>query len=154
MWLALAAAAAIGLGFGLAYSRSSSAGHLAPPLPQERLSGPPAAAGPQLVVFWASWCGPCAQEAPTVRRFSQSAQGRGHVVGVNSSDTLSGARAFIRRYRWAFTNLRDADGSVGSEFGVVNLPTTFVVDANGRIRGELHGPQNERQLSRALAQAS
>lgn len=143
-------------GFGLAASSSGPVGRAAPPLPRERLSGPPApiAGHPVVVVFWASWCGPCAQEAPALERFSLSAQGRGRVVGVNSSDTLSGARQFIRRYTWTFANLRDADGNAGSEYRIATLPTSFVLDSAGRIRAELRGPQQEGSLRLALARVS
>jgi thiol-disulfide isomerase/thioredoxin len=107
-----------------------------------------------VVVFWASWCEPCAREAPALRRFSLSAAGRGHLIGVDWSDPLAGARAFIRRYRWTFANVRDGEGTVGNAYRVSGLPTTFVLDASGRIRAELRGPQDERSLRRALASVS
>jgi thiol-disulfide isomerase/thioredoxin len=108
---------------------------------------------PALVIFWASWCEPCAHEAPAVERFSLSAQGRGRVVGVNWSDALSGARSFLKRYGWTFPNVRDAEGTVGNEYRIANLPTTFVLDGSGRIRAVLHGPQSERSLEAALRAA-
>ncbi|HEV2982216.1 MAG TPA: TlpA disulfide reductase family protein [Solirubrobacteraceae bacterium] len=153
LWTLAALAAAALAGFGLATS-SGPVGRAAPPLPRERLSGPPApAAGhPELVVFWASWCGPCAQEAPALERFSQSSEGHGRVVGVNASDTLAGARRFVRRYAWTFANLRDANGDAGSEYRVATLPTSYVLDSAGHIRAELRGPQEASSLSRALAQ--
>jgi thiol-disulfide isomerase/thioredoxin len=149
--------------FGLASDRSSSVGPQAPALPRERLAGPPltlpgllsASAGrPALVVFWASWCGPCAGEAPAIERFSRSTAGRGRLVGVDWSDGLVGARSFIRRYSWTFSNLRDSEGTVGNSYHLTGLPTTFVLDGHGRIRTVLRGPQDERSLQRALAGAS
>jgi cytochrome c biogenesis protein CcmG, thiol:disulfide interchange protein DsbE len=150
--LAGAALAAL-LVLGLASSRSPSIGRLAPALPREGLAGPRAqAAGrPALVVFWASWCEPCAREAPALERLSLTPLARGRVIGVNWSDTLSGARSFIRRYAWTFANLRDAEGTVGNGYRLPGLPTSFVLDASGHIRAELRGPQDERSLSRALA---
>jgi thiol-disulfide isomerase/thioredoxin len=158
--LTLAAAAALAAlaVFGLA--SHSTSGRPAPALPRERLSGPAvtltsllsgAGGRPALVVFWASWCGPCAREAPTLERFSRSPAGRGRIVGVDWSDGLSGARAFVRRYAWTFPNLRDAEGTVGSAYRLTGLPTTFVLDAHGRIRAVLPGPQSERSLQTALA---
>jgi cytochrome c biogenesis protein CcmG/thiol:disulfide interchange protein DsbE len=146
--------------FGLASQRSASLGHPAPALPSEHLGGPPAslasllsaAAGhPALVVFWASWCGPCAREAPALERVSRSPAGRNRMVGVDWSDALPGARSFIRRYSWTFSNLRDSEGTVGNDYHLTGLPTTFVLDAHGRIRAELRGPQDEGSLKRALA---
>ena len=161
--LVLAAALAAFAIFGLASSRSSANGRLAPALPREVLSGAPvtlasllAGAGgrPALVVFWASWCGPCAQEAPAFERFYRSAVGRGRLVGVDWSDPVTtDARAFVRRYGWSFPVLRDAEGTVGNEYELgVGLPDTFVIDAHGRIRSVLRGPQSAVSLQRALAQ--
>ena len=106
---------------------------------------------PALVVFWASWCEPCARDAPALERFSLSPFGRGRVIGVDWSDTLSGARSFIRRFSWTFANAHHAEGRVGSDYHLPGLPTSFVLDASGRIRAELRGPQDERSLRRALA---
>jgi thiol-disulfide isomerase/thioredoxin len=146
--------------FGLASNHSASAGRAAPALPREHLAGPPvtlpgllasARGRPALVVFWASWCAPCVREAPALQRFSLSPAGRGRVAGVDWSDGLSGARSFIRRYSWTFPNVRDAEGTVGNEYRITGLPTTFVLDGHGRIRSVLRGPQTEPALAQALA---
>jgi cytochrome c biogenesis protein CcmG, thiol:disulfide interchange protein DsbE len=162
-WLAVAAAViAALLIFGL-LSVHSSVGRLAPALPRERLAGPPATfasllsagrGGPVLITFWASWCGPYASEAPALERFSLTPSGRGRLVGVDWSDSLSGARSFIRRYTWTFSNLRDAEGTVGNDYRLTGLPTTFVVGSSGRIRAILRGPQDTASLDRAVARAS
>jgi thiol-disulfide isomerase/thioredoxin len=158
-WALAAAGAIAALVFGLASDHSPTVGRPAPGLHGERLAGPPvtlasllaqARGRPALIVFWASWCGPCAREAPALERFYLSPAGRARVVGVNWSDALSGARAFIGRYSWTFPDLRDSDGTVGNNYRITGLPTTFVVDAHGRIRSVLRGPQSEGSLSRAL----
>jgi thiol-disulfide isomerase/thioredoxin len=152
--VAVIALAVIGLS-----SDHSAQGRAAPALPRETLVGPVvtlasleqgAGSHGSLVVFWASWCGPCAKEAPAFERFAMSPQGRGRLVGVDWSDALSGARAFIRRYGWTFPVLRDGEGVVGNDYRLTVLPTTFVLDGKGRISGELKGPQSEASLTRAL----
>jgi len=159
LWLAALAAVAVAATVGLSSDRSSVQGRPAPKLPTERLSGAKATlasllAGahgrPALVVFWASWCGPCHQEAAALQRFSESATGRGRLVGVDWSDGLSGARAFVRRYHWTFPNLRDAEGLIGNSYRFPGLPATFVVASDGRIQALLAGPQTEASLRRAL----
>jgi len=70
---------------------------------------------------------------------------------VDWSDGLSGARAFIRSHSWTFPNVRDAEGTVGNAYRLTGLPSTFVLDAHGRIRAVLRGPQDEGSLTRALA---
>ncbi|HEY3959282.1 MAG TPA: TlpA disulfide reductase family protein [Solirubrobacteraceae bacterium] len=157
--LALAAVVALAV-FGLASDRSAATGRPAPALPRESLVGRPftlagllksAGSKGALVVFWASWCGPCAREAPAVERFSRSPAGRGRIVGVDWSDGRSDARAFVKRYGWTFPNLRDGEGLVGNDYRLTVLPSTFVIDASGRIRTVLRGPQSEASLTRALA---
>ncbi len=146
--------------FGLASSRSASTGQAAPALPREQLVGTSttlasllagARGRPVAVVFWASWCPPCRHEAPALERFSQSAYGRGRILGVDWSDGLSGARSFIRHYAWSFANLRDAEGTIGNAYGLRDLPTTFVLDSHGRIRAALVGPQDEHSLRAAMS---
>lgn len=155
-WLLAAAAVAALLALGLRGSKGAS-GRAAPALPSQRLAGPPATIAalrghPAFVVFWASWCGPCRQEAAAIEHFASQVQGRARVVGVDWQDGLSGARSFVRRYGWSFPTLVDAGGLAGERYGITGLPTTFVLDASGHIRNVLRGPQSERTLSRALAQ--
>jgi cytochrome c biogenesis protein CcmG/thiol:disulfide interchange protein DsbE len=157
--LAAAAIAALVV-FGFASHRAGAVGKPAPALPAERLAGGAvtlaglrAGAGGRAiaVVFWASWCGPCQGEAAPLERFSRSPQGAGRIVGVDWSDALSGARAFIAHNHWSFPNVRDGEGTIGNRYGLTGLPTTFVLDARGRIRKALRGPQDGVSLSRALA---
>jgi cytochrome c biogenesis protein CcmG, thiol:disulfide interchange protein DsbE len=162
--LALAAAAIAALAvFGLASGGSPALGRPAPPLPREQLGGPPVTLADlssaqrghaALIVFWASWCEPCAREAPALERLARRAQVSARVVGIDWSDSLAGARAFIHRYGWTFTNLRDGDGSVGNAYRLRGLPTSFVLDTRGRILAVLRGPQDEASFSRALAAAA
>ncbi len=157
--LVLAAAIAAAAGFGLA--SHSLSGRPAPALPRESLHGRPvtlasllsgAHGRPALVVFWASWCGPCAQEAPELERFARSSSGHGRIVAVDWSDPeISEARKFVRRYSWTFPTLRDGEGLVGSAYRITVLPTTFVIDTHARIRATLRGPQRAGALRTALA---
>ena len=72
------------------------------------------------------------------------------MVGVNWTDGLSAARAFVRDHRLTFPNLRDPDGAVGQAYGIVGLPTTVILDSHGRIATVLIGPQTVAALSEAL----
>jgi thiol-disulfide isomerase/thioredoxin len=160
LWILTAGALAALAVFGLRSGGSPSVGRRAPSLPRERLAGMPvslasltAGAGGRsvVIIFWASWCGPCLREAPALERFSRSAAGSGRIVGVDWSDSLAGAKSFIRHYSWTFSNVRDSEGTVGNEYHLTGLPTSFVLDGSGHIRAELRGPQDEGSLSRALA---
>jgi cytochrome c biogenesis protein CcmG/thiol:disulfide interchange protein DsbE len=158
VWAGLAAALVALAVFGLSGSKGT-VGRVAPALPSDRLSGQAVSlrslrGRPALVVFWASWCTPCEQEAPALERFVRSLHGRARLVGVNWSDpSLSRAKAFVKRFRWTFPNLRDPEETSGQKFGVSNLPTTYAIDATGHIQAVMHGPQTQESLGRALAKA-
>jgi thiol-disulfide isomerase/thioredoxin len=157
--LVLCAAIAVAAVLGLASHPLT--GRPAPALPHESLIGGPltlasllagAHGRPALVVFWASWCTPCAEEAPELERFATSASGRGRIVAVDWSDpVLTDVRKFLRRYSWTFPVLRDTEGLVGIAYRIADLPTTFVIDAHGRIRAALRGPQSVGSLRAALS---
>lgn len=134
-------------------------GRRPPPLPSEVLTQPRVTLAslegrPAVVNFWASWCGPCIKEAPELRRFARGLHGRATLVGVDWNDQLSGAREFIRKSRWTFPNLRDADGTIGNRWGLSGLPNTFVLDEGGRVVRVLRGPQTHSTLEHALSAAS
>lgn len=159
---ATAAAIAALIVFGLASSKAPRGGRTAPALPREQLAGAPttlssllasAHGRATLVTFWASWCAPCAREAPALESFSRSAVGRGRLVAVDWSDAASGARAFVAKHGWTFPVLRDGEGTIGNDYGIAVLPTTFAIDASGKIRATLRGPQTDASLQRAMRQA-
>ena len=160
VWAAVLGVVAVLAVLGLASSRGQ-AGRKAPPLPTERLSGPPVTVAslrgrPAFVNFWASWCGPCETEAASLERFSRSLAGHATVVGVNWEDlSRANGLGFIHRYGWTFPNVRDPDGTVGRRYGITTfLPTTFVLDSSGRLRLTLHGPQTQQDLNEALRRVS
>ncbi|HTZ87423.1 MAG TPA: TlpA disulfide reductase family protein [Solirubrobacteraceae bacterium] len=155
----LAVGFAVLIVFGLR-STGGKTGRRAPGLPREHLAGPTvtlrqalasANGRPTLVTFWASWCEPCAREAQALEHFSQTPAGKGRLIAVDWNDRLSGARAFVKKHGWTFPVLRDAEGTVGNEYELTGLPTTFVLDSAGRISGVLRGPQTQATLARALA---
>ena len=103
--------------------------------------------------FWASWCGPCKQEAPQLRAFDASIGNRASLVGVDWNDRPDSARAFIAQSHWAYPVLRDPSGGVGNAYGLNGLPTTFVLNAKGQIVQRLQGPQTVASLNQAVAAA-
>jgi cytochrome c biogenesis protein CcmG/thiol:disulfide interchange protein DsbE len=142
----VAALAALGLRGGGAGELRLPAGVLvAPGVSAAELRGRPA-----IVHYWASWCVPCRQEAPELARLDRALGDRARLVGVDSSDDAGRGRAFARRHGWSFSNLADPDGASGEDNGVRALPTTLIVDADGRIVRTLFGPQTSAGLLGAL----
>jgi cytochrome c biogenesis protein CcmG, thiol:disulfide interchange protein DsbE len=105
---------------------------------------------PAAINFWASWCDPCRHEASDFARLPEELGGRARLVGVNWNDTAGGARGFVKKYHWRFPVLRDGSGSIGSDYGLTGLPTTFILDANGRIVRVLRGPQTADDIKAQL----
>jgi cytochrome c biogenesis protein CcmG, thiol:disulfide interchange protein DsbE len=105
---------------------------------------------PVLVNFWASWCVPCREEAPHLARFDREMKERARLVGVDFQDTKGDALAFVREFGWRFPNVRDPQGELASRYGLAGLPTTYVIDADGRIAKALSGEQTFESLVRAV----
>jgi cytochrome c biogenesis protein CcmG/thiol:disulfide interchange protein DsbE len=158
-WALFAGLAALVVGLVLAEALttggSDAAGRPAPELPGQVLVPPRATIAslkgkPAVIHFWASWCDPCRKEAPDIARLPKALGQRAQLVGVDWNDSLGGARGFLKQHHWRFPDLRDESGAVGDRYRLVGLPTTFILDAQGRIRAALPGPQNERSVERAL----
>jgi thiol-disulfide isomerase/thioredoxin len=110
--------------------------------------------GPVVINFWASWCGPCAAEAPHLASIAETYGERGvAVVGVNVRDTLANARAFEREYGIAYPSWDDESASIASQFGALGpagLPSTVLLDADHRVASRLFGAVTARQLAPRL----
>jgi cytochrome c biogenesis protein CcmG/thiol:disulfide interchange protein DsbE len=158
-WALYGVLAALVLGLVLAEALTSggsdAAGRAAPQLPRQVLIPPRATIGSlkgklAVIHFWASWCDPCRKEAPDIAKLPEALGSRARLVGVDWNDSLGGARGFLKRHHWRFPDLRDESGAVGDRYRLVGLPTTFILDAQGRIRAALSGPQTARSVKRAL----
>jgi cytochrome c biogenesis protein CcmG/thiol:disulfide interchange protein DsbE len=73
------------------------------------------------------------------------------VLGVDVLDVASDAREFARKYRLTYPLVRDGDGDVLGEWGVVAYPETFVIDAQGRIAATRRGPVDEAFMRERVA---
>ncbi len=127
----------------------------APDVAGETLEGEPLALGDLdgivVVNFWASWCGPCAAEAPDLVAVHERYADRGaQLLGVNVRDSETNARSFERDFGKPYPSLYDADQSIAAAFGGIGasaLPTTIIVDADGRVAARLFGQVDETALS-------
>lgn len=108
-----------------------------------------------IVNFWASWCPPCKNEAPMLKRAQARLNGvGGTVVGVTYKDRARDSLRFAREAGWTFPSLRDDELELAPKFGTIKLPETFVLDRAGRVvaisRGEI---TDFKFLTRAIDEA-
>jgi cytochrome c biogenesis protein CcmG/thiol:disulfide interchange protein DsbE len=95
---------------------------------------------PAVLNFWASWCPPCADEAPDLNALSLRYGGLGvRFVGVDFNDAVDEARAFARRHDVPYALVHDTRG-VRQAFGVTAPPETYVLDGAGRAVVRIEGP--------------
>lgn len=93
-----------------------------------------------LVNFWATWCAPCVEEMPALARLRERLGPRGlEVIAVNQGEMPERVKAFMQRSGLDLPVVLDRDKDVAKAWKVRALPTTFVIDARGRIRLHAEG---------------
>jgi len=88
-----------------------------------------------LVNFWATWCGPCREEMPTIASLKKKLAGRPFaVLAVNVDEPESRVRAFLEKMPLDFPTVLDPEGRTTKAWKVRILPATFLIAPSGRIR--------------------
>jgi cytochrome c biogenesis protein CcmG/thiol:disulfide interchange protein DsbE len=109
------------------------------------------AQGPVVINFFASWCAPCAEEAPAL---SALAAKNVRIVGVAYKDEPAKTKAFLDQMGDPYVQrLVDRDGRAGIEFGVTGVPETYLVGRDGVILDKHTGPLQSADIQMLAAMA-
>lgn len=111
----------------------------------------PVTEGKILVVdFWASWCTPCKASFPALGKISADYAERGVVlVGVSVDESAAAYAAFMKKNAPAFPAFHDAKQNLVRAVQVPTMPTTYLIDRQGRVRfvhSGFHGESSDRRL--------
>jgi cytochrome c biogenesis protein CcmG/thiol:disulfide interchange protein DsbE len=99
---------------------------------------------PMVINFWATWCGPCREEAPLLVRAARKYRDRGVVfIGVDIRDFTGDAKKFVAKYDVSYPIAYDGPAKLWEPWGLTGLPETFFVARDGKIVEHRIGPYDD-----------
>lgn len=107
---------------------------------------------------WASWCAPCRAEAPVLQKTWEDQKDSGvQFIGLDTRDSDTSAAQFVKRFGITYPNIIDRDGAQQLKFAGTlppqAIPSTIVVDAQGRVAGRALGTVSESTLLALIKEA-
>ena len=102
---------------------------------------------PAVVNYWATWCAPCKEEMPRIVDAAKRYEGRVTFLGVNVEDDTALASEFEDEYEVPFESVRDTDGTIRDDQGILGLPVTQFYDASGELAFVHQGEIDEDDLN-------
>lgn len=151
--IGLSAASAEPLGSGESGGRPA-----APAFSLERLDGgtfslEEARGRPVVLNFWATWCGPCEVETPVKKQLAAELGDRAQLVGVNLTTSEGGVDTvseYVEEFAIEYPIVLDTRGQVQQLYGVRGTPTTYIIDADGRVVHRFMGAMSYQDMMRRL----
>lgn len=97
-----------------------------------------------LINFWATWCGPCKVEMPSMNSLYNDLKGKDFELLAISSDVQGEkvVKPYITKGGFSFPVLIDSSFKVNGDYGIIGIPTTFIVDKDGMITHKILGPRD------------
>jgi len=100
-----------------------------------------------MIDFWGTWCGPCVEEMPTVKKYSEKYKDKLVIIGIDSGDTKDRIIDFVTKndYNWLQLMSKKGTGpdNFVAKFNVNGFPTKFIIDPEGKIIGRYIGGSEE-----------
>jgi cytochrome c biogenesis protein CcmG, thiol:disulfide interchange protein DsbE len=90
--------------------------------------------------FWATWCGPCVEEMPSLAQLQQRFRDKGlTIVGISIDVDSNAYHKFLKDYKVDFLTVRDPDQKTANLYGTFKWPETYIIDRNGIVRRKFIG---------------
>jgi len=108
-----------------------------------------------VINFWASWCGPCKEEAPALQATWEAYKSRGDVVFVGIAYADNGPRSleFLKKYGVTYLNGPDLGTRISDSYNIQGVPETFVIDRNGSVFQFIYAGVTQSALSATIDKA-
>jgi len=104
---------------------------------------------PVVIRFWADWCRYCEGEMKAIDKVYQRRRAQGlQVLAVNAGQDKEAVAAFIQKIGVGYPALLDEKSAIARQYGVVGLPTTYFVGADGTIKAKVVGEADEATFDR------
>lgn len=106
--------------------------------------------GPAVVNLWATWCTPCRKEIPDFQAVHEARGDEVRFVGVNIGENADQIDEYLTEVGATYEQYIDEEGYVQTELEATNMPTTVVIDADGRIVARHLGRMDQSALDEAI----
>lgn len=107
------------------------------------------------VDFWASWCAPCQASFPFMNQLQNKLQNENFtVVAINLDEQTQDAKAFLEQNSANFPVIFDAQGKLPAQFGVQAMPTSFLLNPQGKVIWKHQGflPKDAQYIQQTIQQ--
>jgi len=95
-----------------------------------------------LINFWATWCGPCREEMPSLERLYRHFKYEDFtLLAVDIMENPETVKRFAKEYNLSFPILLDEKGDVAGKYAANAIPTTYIIDKRGKAVGKAIGPR-------------